>query len=54
MEDGEIKYPVHEFTIAGNMKDVFKNMIAMADDYDPRLDIQSGSVLIDDIAVAGS
>ena len=54
VEDGEIRYPVHEFTIAGNMKDVFRNMIAMSNDYDPRLDIQSGSVLIDDIAVAGS
>lgn len=35
------------------MKDVFSNMVAMANDYDPRLGIQSGSVLIDDIAVAG-
>ena len=53
VEDGEIRYPVHEFTVAGNMKDVFSNMVAMANDYDPRLGIQSGSVLIDDIAVAG-
>ena len=53
VEDGEIRYPVHEFTVAGNMKDVFSNMVAMAHDYDPRLGIQSGSVLIDDIAVAG-
>ena len=53
VEDGEIRYPVHEFTVAGNMKDVFSNMVAMAHDYDPRLGIQSGSVLLDDIAVAG-
>lgn len=37
VEDGEIRYPVHEFTVAGNMKDVFSNMVAMANDYDPGL-----------------
>ncbi|HET9843089.1 MAG TPA: metallopeptidase TldD-related protein, partial [Gammaproteobacteria bacterium] len=54
IEDGEIKYPVHEITIAGNLKDMFKQMSAISNDVDRRGNIQTGSVLIESMMLAGS
>ncbi|MFN3235007.1 MAG: metalloprotease PmbA [Gammaproteobacteria bacterium] len=53
VENGEIQYPVHEVTIAGNLKDMFANVVAVGNDVDPRLDIQIGSMLIEEMTVAG-
>ncbi len=32
IENGELAYPVEEITIAGNLKDMYKNMVAMGND----------------------
>ena len=53
IENGEIKYPVSEVTISGNLKDMFMNIIAAGNDYDRRGNIQSGSILISEMTVAG-
>ena len=53
VENGEIQYPVSEITIAGNLKEMFMNMSAIGGDIDPRGSIQTGSVLISEMAVAG-
>ncbi|WP_371376670.1 metalloprotease PmbA [Thalassotalea aquiviva] len=53
VENGEIKYPVAEITIAGNLKDIFTNIVATGSDYDLRGSIQTGSVLIEQMQVSG-
>lgn len=54
VENGEIAYPVHEITIAGNLKTMFQNIVAIADDADATHAIQTGSILIDSMKVAGN
>ena len=53
VEKGEIQYPVEEITIAGNMKEMFKNIVAVANDVDYRGNIRTGSILIEEMAIAG-
>lgn len=53
VENGKIQYPVHEFTIASNLKDMFKNIQAIAKDVDMRKNIKTGSILLTDMMIAG-
>jgi PmbA protein len=53
VENGEIQYPVEEITIAGNLADMLRNIIAVANDVDRRGTIRTGSILIDQMMVAG-
>ncbi len=53
VEDGEIRYPVEEITIAGNLRDMFAGIVAVGNDVDERGTIHCGSVLIERITVAG-
>ena len=53
VENGEIQYPVNEFTIASNLKDMFKNIQAIGHDIDHRKNIKMGSVLVADMMIAG-
>ena len=53
VENGEIKYPVQELTIAGNLKDIFKGIEAIGSDIDHRKNIRVGSVLLGNLTVAG-
>jgi PmbA protein len=53
VEQGVIQYPVEEITIAGNLKDMYQNIIAVAGDIDRRHKIQTGSILIESMMVAG-
>jgi len=54
VEDGAIAYPVHEVTVAGNLRDMFRGVMALGDDVDTHGAIRTGSVLIDEVTVAGS
>ena len=54
VENGEIQYPVEEITIAGNLKDMYTNVIAVGNDVDYRGNIRSGSILIEQMSIAGS
>lgn len=53
VEKGEIQYPVHEITIAGQLAEMFKNIVAVGCDVDKRGAIQTGSVLIEQMTLAG-
>ena len=53
VENGAIQYPVSEVTVAGNLKEMFNQFIGVGDDVDARSNIQIGSILVGDIAVAG-
>lgn len=53
VENGEIQYPVEEITIAGNLKDMFKNLVAVGNDVDYRGNVRTGSVLIERMSIAG-
>lgn len=54
VEKGEIAYPVHEITIAGNLKDMFQGIVAIGNDVLVRGSKQIGSVLINQMTVAGN
>lgn len=54
VENGEIQYPVEEITIAGNLKDMFSNIVAIGNDINPNVSTRCGSVLIGQMMVAGS
>ena len=54
VENGEIQFPVQEVTIAGNMRDMFKQIVAIGNDLDRRGSVCTGSVLIERMKVAGS
>lgn len=54
IENGKITKPVHEITIASNLKDMFKGIETIANDVDKRGNIQTGSVLINNMTIAGS
>ena len=54
VEGGEIAYPVHEITIAGNLRDMFKSIVAVgADTFTCSRGRTCGSVLIDSMKIAG-
>lgn len=53
IENGEIQFPVAEITIAGNLKTMFLNLVAIANDVDHRSTILTGSILIDCMTVGG-
>jgi PmbA protein len=54
VENGVIQYPVHEITIAGNLKSMLMNIEAIAGDIEKRGSIQTGSVLISEMQIAGN
>ncbi|EGT79268.1 Protein pmbA [Haemophilus haemolyticus M19107] len=54
VENGEIQYPVAEITIAGQLQDMLKNMVAVADDIEYRSNIQTGSILLDKMKISGN
>ena len=54
VENGEIVHPVHEVTIAGNLKDLFQGIRSVGSDVDMRGTVRCGSVLIEGLTVAGA
>lgn len=53
IEDGAIQYPVQEITIAGNLRDMMRNVVAVGSDVDLRGGLRTGSVLIEEMTIAG-
>jgi PmbA protein len=53
VENGEITYPVQEITIAGNLKEMFRDIVAIGNDVLRRGSRQCGSVLIEKMTIAG-
>lgn len=53
VESGEIQYPVHEITIAGNLNEMFRDIVAAGNDVDVRGGTRCGSLLLEKMTVAG-
>ncbi len=53
VENGVIQYPVEEITIAGNLKDMLKNIVAVGNDIDYRGSTRTGSILVEQMSIAG-
>lgn len=54
VENGEIQYPVSEITIAGDLKEMLRNIVAVADDVEHRSNIQTGSILLENMKISGN
>ncbi|WP_439258895.1 metalloprotease PmbA [Lonepinella sp. BR2930] len=54
VENGEIQYPVSEITIAGNLKQMFDHLVAVGDDIETRSNIQTGSILLEEMKISGN
>jgi PmbA protein len=53
VENGQIQYPVEEITIAGNLKDMLRNIVAVGNDIDYRGNVRTGSILVERMSIAG-
>jgi PmbA protein len=53
VENGLLAYPVHEITIAGNLKSMYRDIVSLGSDIDSRGGIRTGSVLIGEMTIAG-
>jgi PmbA protein len=54
VENGEVAYPVEEITVAGNLKDMYRNIAAVGNDVDLRGSVRTGSILIAEMTIAGA
>lgn len=54
VENGEIQYPVSEITIAGDLNSMLRNIVAVADDIEHRSNIQTGSILLEQMKISGN
>jgi PmbA protein len=53
VEKGEIQYPVEEITIAGNLREMYRQIVSIANDIDHNSSILTGSILIERMTIAG-
>jgi PmbA protein len=54
IENGEVAYPVHEITIAGNLIDMYMNLVAIGEDADVQSNVRCGSILLESMTIAGN
>ena len=52
VENGKLGDPVHEITIAGNLRDMYRHIVAVGNDVDVRGGIRTGSVLVEEMTIA--
>lgn len=53
VENGVIQFPVEEITIAGNLTNMLRNIVAIGNDVDLRGNIRTGSILLEKMSIAG-
>ena len=53
IENGELTYPVSEVTVAGNLKDMFRNVIAVGNDLEFRGSVAAPTIAIEGLTVSG-
>lgn len=53
VENGKIQYPVAEITLAGQLQEMFKGILAVSDDVEHRSNVQTGSILIEKMKISG-
>lgn len=54
VENGKIQFPVAEITIAGQLQEMYKNIVAVGDDIEHRSNIQTGSILLEKLQISGN
>ena len=54
VENGEIQFAVHEVTIAGNLKELYQRIVAIGNDQDLRSSMLCGSLLVEEMTIAGA
>ncbi len=54
VEQGEVQFAVHEVTIAGNLRELYKNIVAIGNDQDIRSGMRCGSILVEEMTIAGA
>ncbi len=54
VEHGEVQYPVTEITVAGNLKDMFMNIVGVGSDVDLRGNVRTGSMMIEEMLIGGN
>ena len=54
VEGGKIVHPVSEVTIAGNLRDLFRNVVEIGNDVDTRGAVRCGSILLEEMTIAGT
>ena len=54
IEDGELAYPVEEITIAGNLKDMFRNIVAIGSDLEWRSSVAAPTLMVEGMTIAGA
>lgn len=53
VENGKLQYPVEEITVAGNLKQIYKDILEIGTDVDKRGNMRTGSVLVEKMTIAG-
>ena len=53
IEGGRLVHPVHEVTIAGNLKDMYRAIVDVGSDIDVRGGVRTGSILVEQMTIAG-
>ena len=53
VENGEIQFPVDEITVAGNLADIYRRIAAVGSDVDTRGGVRVGSLLVEEMTIAG-
>lgn len=53
VEDGAVVHPVQEITVAGNLRDMLRNIVAIGSDVDTRGNVHTGSILVEGMTIAG-
>jgi PmbA protein len=53
VEDGRVAYPVHEVTVAGNLRDMYRSLVEVGSDMDARGGVRIGSILLEALTIAG-
>lgn len=54
IENGEVKYPVNEITVASKLQDMYAHLVEVGNDVDVRGNIRTGSILIEEMMIAGN
>lgn len=54
IENGEVKYPVSEITVAGRLQDMYAHLVEIGNDVDVRGNVRTGSILIEEMMIAGN
>lgn len=53
IEKGEIQFPVQEITIASTLQDIYARIVDISNDVDVRGNVRTGSILIEEMMIAG-